>query len=139
MLDIPSYLDSRGVLRLSGDRDDKGVKIIVEVDSGIVQLARKLVPKTVPLRPQRYAPHITVCRNQPIVLHSAAWSAFEGISVDFVYDVAVRWDAEYYWMRVFCPWLQWFRTQAGLEETSKESRPPDGEHCFHITIGNTKG
>ncbi len=137
MQGIPNHRHSKGRLRHSHTHD-VGHKLIVEVDPGIVQLARGLLPKNIPLKPQRYAPHITVLRGEPVLPSNVIWGIYEEAEIDFIYDADACWDDDYYWLRVYCPWLQWLRTELGLPETSEQSRPPGGEHCFHITIGNTK-
>lgn len=138
MQDIPNHRHSKGILRYSIE-ENVGHKIIVVVDPDIVRFSRSMIPKSVPLRPQRYAPHITVLRGERVTPSREGWGKFEGIEVDFIYDADPQWNDEYYWLRVYCPWLQWLRFELGLLETSEKSRPPSGEFCFHITLGNLKG
>lgn len=47
-------------------------------------------------------------------------------------------DGIYFWLNVYSKDLEILRTELGLEKTSKLSRPPSEEECFHITIGNLK-
>lgn len=123
---------SSGPLRYFG-----GFKLIVEVDPGIVKLARALVPKSVRLQRTRYEPHITVVRNE-VVPKPGKWTLNEGIITTFEYEPYVHDDGTYYWLRVFCPRLSDIRTELGLPPSSEWSRGPDGFESFHITIGNVK-
>ena len=111
--------------------------LVVDVDSGIVELARALVPKALYLNRQRYAPHISVVRHEkPVVLKN--WGKHEGREVEFKYSTYVYNDEVYYWLQAFSPTLSNIRVELGLSKFSEWSRPPDGQDCFHITIGNTK-
>lgn len=125
-------LQSSGALRYYG-----GFKLNVEVDPGIVELARALVPKSVRLRRTRYEPHITVVRNEAVP-KPGKWSLYEGIITTFEYDPYVYNDDTYYWLRVYCPLLTDIRRELGLPPSSQWSRAPDGFESFHVTIGNLK-
>lgn len=111
--------------------------LVVDVDPGIVELARSLVPKAWYLNRQKYAPHISVVRHEnPVVLKN--WGKHEGREVEFKYSTYVYNDEVYYWLQVLSPTLNNIRIELGLSKFSERSRPPDGHDCFHITIGNTK-
>lgn len=112
-------------------------KVHVDVDPGIVRLARALVPKTIRLQRPRWDPHITVVRNEAIP-NLTVWGRHEGSFVEFEYDSYVHCDDTYYWVRVFCPALTQLRLDLGLPESSELTRAPDGFESFHITIGNLK-
>lgn len=111
-------------------------KLNVEVDPEIVRLARALLPKAVRLNRGRYAPHITVIRNEAV--KSDLWGAYEGVFVEFEYEPFVYSTDTYYWLRVFSSALTKIRTDLGLPESSEWSRGPDGFESFHVTIGNLK-
>jgi hypothetical protein len=128
---------SVGTLRYSV-LDDRSYKLIVEVDPGIVALARALMPKWIRSNPQRYEPHITVIRNE-VVSNVGLWATHEGAEVEFKYDPRVQDDGRYFWLYAFSPRLHEIRVELGLEPLSELSRPPDLADCFHITIGNTRG
>ena len=115
--------------------DSATPKIYVEVDPAIVSLARALLPQPLKsqLKPQRYPPHISVVRNEPLsnYLH-------DGDPIRFLYDPEPVVGDVYAWLRVLSPDLIRLRRDLGLPDSSEWSRPPNGEECFHITIGNRK-
>jgi hypothetical protein len=127
------FADSTGrVVVTPGER-----KLHVVVDPAIADYARALVPKArrVRLNKPRFAPHITVIRNEE-------WACnpdLDGIEVQFRYDPLVVPGEVYWWLRAWSPDLLQLRVREGLPELSDLCRPPDMEDCFHITIGNTKG
>lgn len=131
-----SRFQARGPLRYSRP-EDGSYKLIVEVDNGIVQLARALVPKAVRLNVQRYAPHISVVRRE-VPVHKDVWGSHEGEIVEFFYSPIAFNDDSYYWILAFSEKLHEVRVELGLERLSEYSRPPDGTDAFHITIGNLK-
>ena len=128
-------MTSTGVLRFS--RDGSLYKLVVEIDPQIAAYARALVPKHLVCRPQKYAPHITVIRNE-CVPNFAKWAFCEGEVVTFDYDPQVQIGSSYYWLNVYCDVLTGLRLYFGLRKSYHLSRPPSGEDCFHTTVGNSK-
>lgn len=122
--------ESEGILRI------EPTKIYVEVDPEIVALVRALLPSRMrtEFKLQRYAPHITVIRNEGF----SARSDLDSKSIPFLYDPEPVVGETYSWLRVFAVDLLHIRQDLGLAPSSEWSRPPDGEECFHITIGNRK-
>lgn len=116
---------------------DAEYKLNVEVDPEIVRLARSFVPKTVKLNRTRFAPHITVVRNE-IPKNISGWRSLEGVFVGFEYDPCVLNDDTYYWLRVWSPTLTKIRIELGLPASSEWTRAPDGFESYHLTIGNLK-
>jgi hypothetical protein len=110
----------------------------LEVDPGIVKLARALIPRAQLPDPQRYAPHITVIRNEILPPAHADLGVPDGLNFEFTYDSRLREGDVYWWLRVWSPALTQLRLDLGLRPSSEYSRPPDGEDCFHITVGNKK-
>ena len=72
-------IGSVGRLRVTRD------KLWVDVDPGIVQVCRALIPPPSRPQPQRYPPHITVVRNEAFVLPPG----FAEHDIDFAYDPIV--------------------------------------------------
>lgn len=110
-------------------------KLWVEVDPGLVRLCRSLVPPARRPAPQKYDPHVTVVRNEPFCLPPG----FQERDVWFTYDPDVVEGEVYWWLRCWSLDLTSLRLSLGLPASSEFTRPPDGEDCFHITVGNKKG
>ncbi len=128
---------SSGPLRYS--QGDFGYKLIVEVDRGISDYYRSLIPKWIKTNPQKYPPHISVVRREvPVNLHH--WGKYESKEIEFHYENIVHNGKVYYWLNVFATILEDIRVELGLPVSSEYTRPPDGWiKCFHTTIGNVKG
>lgn len=128
---------SEGILRYYGPP----YKLIVEVDQGIGDLYRALIPKYMPVNRPMYPAHITVVRSEketPVILDS--WGKHNGERVEFYYDPEVKVGTVYYWLNVFCKRLEEIRVELGMSVDSPYTRPPEGFlKCFHLTIGNSKG
>ncbi len=133
----PKPVDDERRVSVGPLRYHDGFKLNVEVDPEIVRLARALVPKSIRLNRTRYAPHITVVRNEEVP-KPALWGTHEGAFVEFEYEPIVYNDETYYWLRVFSSALTKVRLDLGLPESSEWSRAPDGFESFHVTIGNQK-
>lgn len=128
---------SAGPLRY--ETGNAGVKLIVEVDPGIVSLYRALIPKYHKTNPQMYKPHISVVRKEvpPNMEH---WGKYEGEIIEFEYSPHVHHGQVYWWLNCWSKRLEEIRQELGLPVDSPYTRPPDGmAKTFHCTIGNTKG
>lgn len=136
-LTVLDLVKSDGTLRFYNDVNDVPLKLVVHVDDAIVDVSRALVPHVIHLNKQRYSPHISVIRNEPVI-DCKRWGKREGESVEFFYSKWVYNDECYYWLRVYSKQLIEIRQELGLSHSSVNSRPPDQQECFHITIGNTK-
>jgi hypothetical protein len=125
--------ESQGVLRASFE---KGLyRLALDVDPGIVEVARALVPRTVRLNRTRFAPHISVVRGPTI---GPAWGRHDGEVVVFRYSTFVYADETYFWLKAESPRLREVRVELGLAAMDWYCRPPDDDDCFHITIANQK-
>lgn len=115
-------------------------KVHLEVDQDLVDYARSLVPPTTTLNRTRFAPHITVIRNEPIPMRLLDVQAerLHGRKVGFEYDPRVVPGDVYWWLRAWSLELVSIRRGLELEDLSYWCRPPDHDDCFHITVGNTK-
>ena len=129
---------SQGILEYSDYQNDIGFKLIVKIDPEISVFYRSLIPKYFCVKPQMYAPHISVVRKEHD-LNMDYWKRYEGLSVNFEYDNYVHHDEVYWWLNVFSKDLERIRVQLGLPVSSPYTRPPDGfDKAFHITLGNCK-
>ena len=130
----PLY-SSTGVLRYSGVN-----RLVMEVDQGIADYYRSLIPKWLPNNRPRWAAHVTVVREEkeePV--NWEAWGRYEGEEVPFLYCPIVESGKIYYWLNIFCVRLEEIRRELGLPYVSRYTLPPEGfRKCFHCTIANCK-
>ena len=126
---------STGTLVTSVDRGN--YKLIVEIDPEISNYYRSLIPKYCRVNRQRYAPHISVVRDEEIRYWSE-WNGLQGKVITFWYVGIIHSDETYFWLEVNSWDLQDLRVKLGLTSTSRITRSPDGNHSFHITLGNVK-
>ena len=111
-------------------------RLALDVDPGIVEVARALVPKYSRLNRTRYAPHVSLVREEKRVLPN--WGKHDGEEVPFTYESYVYADELYWWLRVQSPRLLAVRVELGLAPMDWYTRPPDNSDFFHCTIGNCK-
>jgi len=132
-MDFP--IQSEGLLQASYE---KGLyRIALDVDPGIAEVARALLPKYIRAQKPKYAPHMSVVRQEePLPL---GWTRFQGETVNFMYSTEVFFDETYYWLAAESPRLRAIRIELGLEELGWCCRPPDQADWFHITFANRKG
>lgn len=129
-------IESKGILRYS-HKPGYGYRLVVDIDPEIARLARYFVPKHVTLNTTRYAPHISVVRLET-PKNLEVWGERDGKEVGFKYSPLLVNDHTYWWLRVWSDELVDLRVRMGLLPYGKMAKPPDGVHCFHTTIGNTK-
>lgn len=128
--------DSWGTLKFSR-MENGSKKLVVEVDRGIVAVIFALTPKYYNLQRPMYPAHISVVRNE--WFESSEWGKRQGEGVYFTFDPRTRNDNTYHWVRVWSERLNEIRTELGLPlHRLGTTAPPDGELCYHMTIGNTK-
>ena len=130
-----ALIPASGCLRYS--IGNEGYKLILEVDPELARYTRSLIPKSYNVQQSRYAPHITVVRKEKI-LNEVFWGHLDGYEIAFAYDPVVCFDDTYFWLRCWSYALTSIRLKLGLELETEYTRPPDGESCFHITVGNCK-
>jgi hypothetical protein len=129
---------SAGTLRYSIE-PVVGHKLMVEIDPGIAETYRALIPKAVRIQRPRFAPHISVIRKELIPEDKLdLWGLHADVEVSFAYEPDVYNDGTYYWLRVYSFGLLAIRKELGLPELSDLARPPDHFDSFHTTIGNVK-
>ena len=112
-------------------------RLVVDVDPAISDYYRALVPKSVRLNRQKYAPHITVLREAAIP-RLLAWGAYDGERIVFEYNPEIRTGEVYFWLEVYSKDLEDIRVGLGLDPFGPNARPPDDKDCFHMTLGNLK-
>jgi len=112
-------------------------RLALDIDPGIVEVARALVPKYVRLNRTKFAPHLSVVRETTMT--SPLWGSHDGERVAFTYDTLV-WEGEvYFWLQAESPRLRKIRVELGLPPMDWYCYPPDLADCFHATVGNLKG
>lgn len=111
-------------------------KLIVEVEEDLAQYYLSLIPKYLRVNRQKYAPHISVVRNETIDL--SQWGKYEDQQVAFRYENVIYNDINYFWLNAESCSLEAIRLELGLNPNSEITKSPDGKHIFHITLGNLK-
>jgi hypothetical protein len=125
---------STGVLRYS----ETGLNLRLDVDQGISDYYRALVPKWINLNRQAYPAHISLVRKE-VVPNMDVWRRHEGERIEFCYSPHIHHGKVYYWLNCFCTRLEEIRLELGLPVSSEYTLPPEGwTKCFHMTIGNLK-
>lgn len=127
------FLQSVGVVmfRSVGRFSSSSGRLVVLVDTELARYYRSQIPKSMVCRAGRYAPHITVVRNEP-------YEKDLQDPVEFEYDPYIHFNGVYWWLNCFSPTLISVRLELGLPASTDLTRPPDGSECFHMTVGNTK-
>jgi len=130
--------ESQGILRY--EKTDTWYRLTVEVDRGLSDYYRNLIPKWHYVQPQKWPAHITVVRpikETPVTLEY--WDRYEGEEINFFYEPYVYSGRVYYWLNIWCARLEDIRRELGMPVTSPYTLPPEGfAKCFHCTIGNKK-
>ena len=115
-------------------------RLVLEVDQGLADYYRSLIPKYHVTNRPRWHAHVTVVRSgkeAPVDL--THWGKYEGEKVDFVYDSTIHQGKVYYWLNIYCKRLEKIRKELGLPVVSMYTLPPEGfNKVFHMTIANCK-
>ncbi len=114
------------------------LKVIVEVDQGISEFYRSLIPKHIRVVRQMYPAHISVVRKE-IPPNMDMWGKYNNKLITFEYEHYIYNNYNYFWLNAYCDELEAIRIELGLTGTSAITRSPDNKHKFHVTIANTKG
>lgn len=109
-----------------------GMRVVLEVDQGIADFYRSLIPKSFMVKPQRHPAHVSVVRHET-PRNMAAWGKHIGEQITFDYSPQIVNDETYFWLDVKCARIEEIRIELGLL-----SHPP-WRNLFHITLGNMKG
>lgn len=113
------------------------LKLIVQVDQGISDFYRTLIPKSHYVQRQMYAAHISVVRKEKPPKMDL-WGKHQNRKIVFEYDNMIYNNETYYWLNAYAKELEEIRLELGLPICSPWTRSPDGRHRFHVTIGNIK-
>jgi hypothetical protein len=128
--------DSKAVVRYG-----PGLKVFAEIDQGISNFYRSLIPKYYNVKSQRYKAHITIVRLQkenPI--HLDLWGKHEGRIIHFMYEPLIQMDGKYFWINAYSEEIGQIRQELGLPKFRDDTAFGGKKHNqYHITIANTKG
>jgi hypothetical protein len=128
---------SSGPLLYSWEKE-YGYKLIVEVDQGLSDYYRSLIPKWIKTNKQMYDPHISVVRKE-VPKNLEYWGKYEGEEIDFQYTGTIYFGTVYCWLNTFSKRLEEIRLELGLPVSSEYTRPPETYiKVFHYTLGNFK-
>lgn len=116
------------------------IRIIAEVDQGISDFYRSLIPKYYYANPMRYMAHITIVRtNKESPTDLKAWGKYEGLQIKFQYKSYIHFDGTYFWLNAYSEDIGAIRKELGLP-IFRDDRAFGGvlRQEYHITIANTK-
>lgn len=106
--------------------------LVVMCDDEISKYYRKLFYTEYPwlgkLSRPVWGTHISVIRGEKI-LYPNLWKLDQNKVIEFEYEGGVQDNKEYYWLKVYCPYLENLRKIYGLE--------PQPKFGIHLTIGRT--
>jgi hypothetical protein len=129
---VSSFFQSSGVLRYGQSN------LVLDVDQGVVDYYRALMPKSIRTNRQLYNAHISVVRKE-VPPRMELWGKYAGEVVEFIYGNEVFHGTVYYWLNAFSKRLEEVRAELGLPVDSPFTKPPEGFlKTFHITLGNCK-
>lgn len=126
---------SAGILNYSGTN-----RLVLQIDRGIADFYRSLIPKYYPNNRPMHSAHVTVVRigkEEPV--HREFWGRYEGEEVPFLYSPIVQLDNTYFWLDVFSVRLEEVKKELGLPVASRYAIPPPGFiKTWHMTLANQK-
>lgn len=128
---------STGVLNYS---NSNGYRLALDIDQGIADFYRNLIPKHIQINRPRWPAHTTVVRaEKEIPKNLDVWGKYQDQSIDFWYSPTIHHGKIYFWLNTFCVRLEDIRRELGLPVVSQYTLPPAGfTKCFHMTIANQK-
>ncbi len=117
--------------------------LVAEVDQGIVEFYRSLIPKYLGVNKPRYKAHITVVRSyKEVPKDFTAWKKHQGETINFKYNSYIHNNTNqdnkmYYWLNALSIDLEDIREELGLTNQFFNDELPKGyKKFFHITLGN---
>lgn len=117
-----------------------GIRAVAEIDQGISDFYRSLIPKHFYANPQKYKAHITVVRtNLEVPKNMQFWEKHKGRKVKFSYDPNILFDGLIFWLDAYSQEIGEIRKELGLPEY-RDDRDFGGvlRKAYHISIGNVK-
>lgn len=106
---------------------------VLNIDPSITSFYRKLIPKHVGVKPQKYNPHITIIRSIEIPNSNFHDKPYHGYYFDFYYNGKIFQSGSYFFIPCDSKWFRMIRKELGLNSYRFEDTKQ-----FHITIGNIK-
>lgn len=115
-------------------------RVIAQIDQGISDFYRSLIPKYFCAKPQKHRAHITIVRNKkevPFCLEN--WGKYDSCVIDFEYHPCIHFDGTYFWLNAFSEDIGAIRESLGLSKY-RDDRSYGGvmRNEYHITIANVK-
>lgn len=116
-----------------------GIRVIAEVDQGISDFYRSLIPKYYYANPQKYRAHITIVRTNKEFPLMDNWGKHEGKKILFQYDSYIHFDGLIFWLDAYSKDIGRIRQELGLPEY-RDDRAYNGvlRDAYHISIANIK-
>jgi hypothetical protein len=126
--------------RLSYRKEGNSYGLTVQVDQGISDFYRSLIPKYYDWQQQKYPAHITVVRiHKEVPKNLEHWGKYNNKKIKFAYSGMIHDGTVYWWLNAFSTELEDIRLELGLPVRSEYTLPPEGfTKCFHITLSNKK-
>ncbi len=113
-------------------------KVVLQIDQGIADFYRSLIPKTIRTQRPMYAAHISLVRKADPTDWSK-WGLHEGEVAPFLYETTISSCSTYYWLNAYCVLGEQIRRELGLEIYHCQDTPIGHLQRFHTTIANRKG
>ena len=130
-----NWYKSSGILEYS---KDPIIKLVLQVDQGLSDFYKSLIPKYFNVKGQAYKAHISVIMRGITPPNMSVWGKYQDYIIDFEYSPIIYNDDKYFWLYVSSPALEKIRLELGIKSFYKSYLDKNNEHIFHITIGNTK-
>lgn len=127
------FFKSTGVLRYGWE------SLVLDIDQGIVDFYRSLIPKYIEMNRQKYAAHISVVRKEVPPYYSEFWRKHEGEVIEFEYSNYIYNGTVYWWLNAYSKRLEEIRSELGLSILDQFNEPfRNYSWTFHTTLGNIK-
>jgi|688.fasta_scaffold08426_15 hypothetical protein len=127
--------ESQGIIHYGPD-----IRLIAEIDQGIGDFYRSLIPKYYYAKSLRYKSHITIVRTgKETPTNLDLWGRHEGRQITFQYDSYIHFDGVMFWLDAYSQEIGEIRQELGLPEY-RDDRAYGGvlRTAYHISIANVK-